>query len=252
MRCICRVGEFWRFGRVSSTRAGWSCAARARLEGGGGRKRAGARLHAQTHSAGGCAGARYAVARLGAVIILRQNLKKMAFRRKKYKKTPPEELRRARARLYTDGRAFFACHGRAWARTLRASWQPAQKKPPRKPPQNLRRRRSLCRLPSASAAGRLATVATAPRARQKPVGATKMRLVITEADHARAARARRRTASKSIWQSRRRNAASSTPPPKRRVLNLQIFCEILSIPFKILLNFIIIYLPLEFAAFFVL
>ena len=77
---------------------------------------------------------RLTVARLGAVIILAAQLKKMAFRRKKIQKTPPEELRRARARLYTVGRAFFACHERARARTLRALWQPAQKKPHRKPP----------------------------------------------------------------------------------------------------------------------
>lgn len=164
---LCVVCVEWascgRFGRVSSTRAGWSCAARARLESGGGRKRAGARLAAQTHSAGACAVAELARARVmllrgaGAVIISGGETKKMSFPPKKIQKTPPEELGRGRARLYTVGRAFFACHGRAWARTLRALWQPAQKKPPRKPPQHLRRRRSLCRLPSASAAGRLAT-----------------------------------------------------------------------------------------------
>ena len=125
-------------------------------------------------------------------------LKKRSFSAKKNKKTPPEELRRARARLYTVGRAFFACHGRAWARTLRAKWQKPQKRPPRKPPQNLRRRRSLCRLPSASAAGRLATATRKDTAHR---AGTKTGLEITTAaDHARAARARRRTASKSIWQ----------------------------------------------------
>ena len=39
--------------------------------------------------------------------------KKELFGEKKIQKTPPEELRRARARLYTIGRAFFACHVRA-------------------------------------------------------------------------------------------------------------------------------------------
>ena len=143
---------------------------------------------------------RLTVARLGAVIILAAQLKKMAFRRKKIQKTPPEELRRARARLYTVGRAFFACHERARARTLRALWQPAQKKPHRKPPQNLRRRRSLCRLPSASAAHHAATAtrqviaAAAHHAATATRQGTKTRLVIAEVDHARAARARRRTA----------------------------------------------------------
>lgn len=92
MLCVVCVewASFGRFGRVSSTRAGWSCGARARLESGGGRKRAGARLAAQTHSAGGCAGAGrrvagadYADARAGAVIILAAKPKKMSFSAKK-------------------------------------------------------------------------------------------------------------------------------------------------------------------------
>lgn len=103
-----------RFRRVSSTRAGWSCAARARLESGGGRKRAGARLAAQTHSAGGCAGAGrrgagagYADARAGAVIILAAKSKKGAFRRKKIQKNAPRRIRtRARAFIYRRTRVF--------------------------------------------------------------------------------------------------------------------------------------------------
>lgn len=160
MLCVACVewANLRRFGRVSSTRAGSGGGYAPRAERGrglkaaAGRKRAGARLHAQTHSAGAGTvseahtGAGYAVARAGAVIISGRGTKKMSFPpKKKYKKRPPEELGRARARLYTDGRAFFACQSPAWARTLRAKWQNPRKKPPRKPPQNPRRRRSLRR-----------------------------------------------------------------------------------------------------------
>ena len=73
------------------------------------------------------AGAGYADARAGAVIISGGGTKKNGFLRKKIQKTPPEELGRARARLYTDGRAFFACHLRARARTLRVYGNPRPK-----------------------------------------------------------------------------------------------------------------------------
>lgn len=115
---LCVVCVEWanlgRFRRVSSTRASWSCAARARLESGGGRKRAGARLAAQTHSAGGCAGAGrrgagagYADARAGAVIILAAKSKKNElFGEKKYKNAPRRIRTRARAFIYRRTRVF--------------------------------------------------------------------------------------------------------------------------------------------------
>ena len=116
MLCVACVewANLGRFGRVSSTRAGWSCAARARLESGGGRKRAGARLHAQTHSAGGCAGAgrrvagaSYADARAGAVIILAAKSKKRSFSAKKNTKNAPRRIRtRPRAFIYRRARVF--------------------------------------------------------------------------------------------------------------------------------------------------
>lgn len=121
---LCVVCVEWanlgRFRRVSSTRAGWSCAARARLESGGGRKRAGARLAAQTHSAGACAVAELARARVGAlrarvmllrgagaVIISGGETKKMSFPPKKNTKNAPRRIRtRARAFIYRRARVF--------------------------------------------------------------------------------------------------------------------------------------------------
>ncbi len=186
MRCACRVGEF---GAVSARFVHLRGRGSAR-RGRGLKAAAGEKGRARVST---LKPIRRKVARAGAVIISGRETKKMSFSAKKIQKTPPEELRRARARLYTVGRAFFACHGRAWARTLRAKWQKPQKRPPRKPPQHLRRRRSLCRL-SGERAHRLATATRQDTAHR---AAIKTRLAITEADHERAARARRRIASKS-------------------------------------------------------
>lgn len=92
-------------------------------------KRADKMLAARTHSArGGALRARVMLLRGRARLSFRgRELKKRAFCRKKIQKTPPEYLRRAGARLYTDGRAFFACLSPAWARTLRVYGNPRPK-----------------------------------------------------------------------------------------------------------------------------
>lgn len=264
MRCVCRVGEFCglrarlvhaRAGVAGSESVGRVCAtrgARARLEGGGGAKKGG-RASPRSNPFGerlrGCgacagagrrvAGAGYAVARAGAVIISGRKTKKKGFSPKKNTKKRPRRIRtRPRAFIYRRARVFCLPSAGAGAYIARV-WSTAPQNPPRKPPQNLRRRRSLCRLPSVSAADRLAIAATAPRARRKPVGATATALDTVA--RALAATARRRAVSKSTWPSRQRNAASSISLPKMRGLNFPTFCEILSIPFKfyqLLLRFI--------------
>lgn len=131
MLCVACVewANLGRFRRVSSTRAGWSCAARARLEGGGGAKKGG-RASPRSNPFGGrlrgcgacagagrrVAGAGYAVARAGAVIISGRKTKKKGFLPKKNTKNAPRRIRtRPRAFIYRRARVFCLPYGRAGA-----------------------------------------------------------------------------------------------------------------------------------------
>lgn len=123
MRCVCRVGEFGAVAARFVHPRGLALRGRSRsggyapraergrgLKAATGRKRAGARLHAQTHSAH--TGAGYAVARAGAVIISGRETKKKGLFAEKNTKNAPRRIR-TRARAFI--RVFCLPYGRAGA-----------------------------------------------------------------------------------------------------------------------------------------